>query len=173
MPHANERLTGGRVHRAWAGRWAAVAVLALCAGACTRQVPRVQDVTQEPPRPAAETARPTLPVAPEPAPGPGAPPAGALGAEPVKVPPRLLSRIDPRYPDELMEQGIRGAVRVRFTVDRQGRVRDAQIVSATHPAFAKAVREVLPRWRFEPARSAAGTTVPARVEVPLRFELVD
>ncbi|WP_399685909.1 energy transducer TonB [Xenophilus sp.] len=161
------------MHRARAGRWAAVAVLALCAAACTRQVPRVQDVTQEPPKPTAETARPTLPAAPEPAPGPGAPPAEAPGAESVKVPPRLLSRVDPRYPEELIEQGIRGTVRARFTVDRQGRVRDAQIVSASHPAFARAVREVLPRWRFEPARGAAGTTVPARVDVPLRFELAD
>ena len=89
------------------------------------------------------------------------------------VPPRLLARVDPDYPAELLAQEVRGTVRVRLTVDRAGRARDVQIVSASHPGFVRAVREALPRWRFEPARSASGETVPARIEVPVRFELAD
>ncbi|WP_051953575.1 energy transducer TonB [Xenophilus azovorans] len=161
------------MHCGLPGRWAAVALLALCAGACTRQVPRVQDSAPEP-VPAVEALPPGPPVMHTPAPRPGARPAPEpLDSEPVEVPPRLLARVDPRYPEELLDQETRGTVRVRFTVDRSGRVRDAQIVSASHPAFAKAVREVLPRWRFQPARGASGAAIPARVEVPVRFELVD
>ncbi|MBN8750230.1 MAG: hypothetical protein J0I65_22350 [Variovorax sp.] len=44
---------------------------------------------------------------------------------------------------------------------------------ASHAAFVQAVREVLPRWRFEPARDAAGQAVAAPVRQVFRFRVDD
>lgn len=78
-----------------------------------------------------------------------------------------------RYPDELRAQRIEGDVVVQFRVNEKGRV-DAssmQVVSSPHPLFADAVRSVLPKFRFEPARAGAAGSKPqaAWVQFHTRF----
>ncbi len=62
----------------------------------------------------------------------------------------------PRFPDGLRAQRMEGAVVVQFLVGADGRV-DAssmKVVRSPHEQFTSAVRAVLPRFRFEPARGA-------------------
>jgi len=76
----------------------------------------------------------------------------------------------PRYPDELRTQRLEGEVVVQFRVNEKGRV-DAssmQAVQSPHPAFTEAVRSVLPRFRFEPARSGAPGAKPQAAWVQFR-----
>ena len=44
-------------------------------------------------------------------------------------------------------------------------------MQATHAGFGQAVREVLARWRFEPARDAAGAAAAASVRQVFRFRM--
>jgi TonB family protein len=68
----------------------------------------------------------------------------------------------PRFPDELHSQRSEGEVDVRFRVDERGRVdvSSMKVLKSDHELFTAAVRSVLPRFRFQPARSAAPESKP-------------
>lgn len=114
----------------------------------------------------------TAPAAGDPVgglPGPGGVHAGGQ----VDVPAALFPRSPmPQYPEALRARRIEGTARVRFVVDTLGRVeRDGiEVVEASHPAFAAAVRAALPRMRFRPARVGA-RPVRQLVEFPIAFRL--
>jgi TonB family protein len=59
----------------------------------------------------------------------------------------------PRYPADLMRQGIGGRVQIRFVVDTTGRAEPStvHVFSSTHPDFSTAVLKVMPQLRFTPA----------------------
>lgn len=78
----------------------------------------------------------------------------------------------PRYPSALRSAGVEGTARVRFVVDTLGRVEPATVetISATNGMFEMAVRDVLPRMRFRPAR-VGGRSVRQLVEFPVAFKL--
>ena len=87
--------------------------------------------------------------------------------------PRLIgTSIEPRYPALLRSAGITGRVVAEFVVDTLGRVEmgDVQIPVASHALFAQAVRDVLPRYRFD-AGEVRGRKVRTRVQVPFDFTL--
>ena len=85
---------------------------------------------------------------------------------------RIVTSATPRYPESLRHAGIGGRVLVRFTVDTLGRIDPASvtIISATHESFARAVREVLPAFRFRPAK-AGGHRVAALAKMPFEFNI--
>lgn len=89
----------------------------------------------------------------------------------VDVPPRPLHTPHPRYPAAARRRGAGGLVRVRFVIDARGVVTRWEIRETRGAdAFARAVREVIPTWRFEPARDG-GAPVAVWAEKTLRFEL--
>ena len=78
----------------------------------------------------------------------------------------------PTYPDALRARGVQGEVYARFVVDASGRVdaKSIEILSASSPAFANAVRYSLEKARFQPAE-AAGKKVAQLVEQRFQFRL--
>jgi len=88
------------------------------------------------------------------------------------TPPVLIAAPTPRYPDDLRTQRLDGEVVVQFRVNDKGRV-DAssmQVVQSQHELFTAAVRNVLPRFRFEPARSASPGSKPQSAWVQFRAQ---
>jgi TonB family protein len=79
----------------------------------------------------------------------------------------------PNYPDALREQGVQGEVLVEFTVDTTGRADPGSfaVVQSSHPLFAQAVREALPKMLFTPA-VARGHRVRQLVRLPMKFRLL-
>ena len=79
----------------------------------------------------------------------------------------------PRYPVILERAGIEGAVVAQFIVDTLGRVEpgSVDVRNATHPEFARAVRDRLLTLRFVPAR-VRGQVVRQLVEQRFHFEVV-
>lgn len=76
-------------------------------------------------------------------------------AEPQAVHTAELKRtrfVPPVYPRQALEDEIEGTVRVRITVDTDGRVKSAEVVEST-PAgvFDAATLAAVKRWRFKPA----------------------
>lgn len=107
--------------------------------------------------------------------------AGASGGEPTG--PLTASEVDkavrafrtnrpPSYPEMLRARGMEGEVLARYVVDEKGRVdmKTFEVVSATNPAFASAVRAALERARYEPAE-AGGRRVAQLVEQRFQFRL--
>jgi TonB family protein len=79
----------------------------------------------------------------------------------------------PTYPDALRSSGVQGHVLVEFAVDTTGHADSTTftVVEATHPEFAQAVREALPRMLFTPAVTH-GRRVRQLVRLPMKFQLV-
>ncbi|MDQ6611103.1 MAG: energy transducer TonB, partial [Gemmatimonadota bacterium] len=97
-------------------------------------------------------------------------PAAALApAEEVRVPepPHAFSEIEvdsgavrdpssegPVYPQKLLQAHVEGTTVVQFVVDSLGHVDQSSIkvLESSHPAFTEAVRDVLPRMKYQPAK---------------------
>ena len=83
---------------------------------------------------------------------------------------RVLTRVQPRFPQSMI-QAIRVAtVIVLCVVDKQGRIRDPKIVMSSYPPFNQAVLDALQQWTFEPG-SYGGKPVDTYFELKVKFEV--
>lgn len=100
-------------------------------------------------------------------------PDGIVGERETDRPPHVVGgAVSPRYPESLRAAGVTGRVVAQFVVDTLGRAEPGSIdvVEATRPEFAEAVRAVVPRFRFS-AGEAGGRKVRTRVQIPFDFTL--
>jgi len=66
--------------------------------------------------------------------------------------PLFARSFQPDYPVGMLQREIEGTVTIRVLIGIDGRVRQAQVISATEPEFARATeRQALKAWRFKPA----------------------
>jgi TonB family protein len=86
--------------------------------------------------------------------------------------PVLITAPTLRFPDELRAQRVEGEVVVQFRVNEKGRVEPSsmRVMQSEHELFTAAVRSALPRFRFEPARSAAPQSKPQSAWVQFRAQ---
>ena len=97
----------------------------------------------------------------------------AMGDDATATQPLLIGAAPtPRFPDELRATRTEGEVVVQFRVDEKGRVDPAsmKVVQSPHELFTSAVRAILPRFRFDPARSAAPESKPESAWVQYRIQ---
>ena len=124
------------------------------------------------PTAAATEAAPSAAALPQ-----SSPTADPAGSGPSLVPLREFSRVSttqPDYPDDARRKGTEGWVRLEFTVNESGQVRDIVVVDAEpRGVFEDAASAALARWRFRPPVAADGRPVPLRTRVQLRFQLQD
>jgi TonB family protein len=85
---------------------------------------------------------------------------------------RLIGELPtPRVPSQISD--VEGEVRVRFTVDTDGRpvMSTLSVQASPNPLLTSAVRKVIPGIRFEPARSGGSDSRPIldTVEIGFRF----
>ena len=87
------------------------------------------------------------------------------------VAPVLISRAEPRYPAAFMKAGMSATVVVRCIIDRNGNVRNPEvIVPAQMAPFNAEVLNVLPRWRYKPA-TYAGRPVDSWLTLTVHFAI--
>lgn len=75
------------------------------------------------------------------------------------------------YPEECQKQGIEGRVVIKFVVNKDGSIVDAEAVKSPHPALAaEGLRVVksMPKWK--PAKEG-GKVVRSRFNIPIVFKL--
>lgn len=66
--------------------------------------------------------------------------------------PRYARNFQPDYPVGLLQKEIEGSAKIKVLIGTDGRVRQAILVSASHPDFGKAAeKQALREWRFKPA----------------------
>jgi TonB family protein len=93
------------------------------------------------------------------------------GIKQTYTPPRYAATPQPPYPQELLRQKRNGSVRVRIQVNTRGNATGVEVLSSTHPAFAKSAKQTIMRsWRFAPAREG-NTPVAAAVTTTINFKL--
>jgi protein TonB len=100
-----------------------------------------------PDSPSAGSAATQNPLSSRPGPAGASAPANAAGSMEF----RRTRYVEPVYPKDALEKGLRGDVRVRITVDTDGHVRDAEVISSSPPGvFEKSALTAVRRWRFRP-----------------------
>jgi TonB family protein len=83
--------------------------------------------------------------------------------------PKLIQKVDPEYPPDVVRSRLEGKVLIRFTVDTAGVPRDLILVESSHPVFIEPAMAAVRQWRFEPGRvSGKPYDLPALAE--LRFQ---
>ena len=108
-------------------------------------------------------------VTPEPIRTPAAKDSSAGG--PVFTGGRLLSGKQPRFPRKARLRGAEGWVTVRYTIDRNGRVRNAKTLDSLNGRiFNKTVHRALGTWQFEPFRQD-GKVVERSVTRTIQFRI--
>jgi protein TonB len=80
--------------------------------------------------------------------------------------------VAPEYPASALKQGVNGDVRLRITIDAQGRVSDAVVVQSTPPqVFDAAAIAAARKWRFKPlGEKDSGVQAIANVDITFRPE---
>ncbi len=84
--------------------------------------------------------------------------------------PVLISRVDPRYPQSLVRTGMAATVVVHCIIDKNGNVRDPEVINATMPPFQAEVLRVIPQWRYKPA-TYAGKAVDSYLNLTVTFQV--
>jgi periplasmic protein TonB len=81
---------------------------------------------------------------------------------PRQVPTGELKRtryVPPDYPKDALKRGVGGEVRVRFSVDADGKVKSAEVVSSNPvEVFNRAALDAVRRWRFKPPAGGSPNT---------------
>ncbi len=79
------------------------------------------------------------------------------------------SNVRPAYPHRHGVTHGPGSVTVRFVIDRDGSVRDPEVVDGAGP-FASAALRAIKRWKYEPARED-GQVIATTWQTRFHFEL--
>jgi protein TonB len=92
----------------------------------------------------------------------------------VDQPPRVLRPVPPRYPFVAQRKGLEGRVVIRFVVNAEGDVLEAEVAEVEPPdivgVFEGAALDAVVRYRFKPAIKD-GEPVDCIVKLPIVFEL--
>lgn len=94
----------------------------------------------------------------------------AFGNNPSITAPKLLSGIQPNYPEECRKQKIEGFVVIEALIGTDGQVRQVDAKSSPHPLLADAAIVAARQWKFTPAQRD-GEAVTVRYSLVIRFAL--
>ncbi|WP_206483113.1 M56 family metallopeptidase [Thalassotalea sp. G2M2-11] len=71
----------------------------------------------------------------------------------IRKPAEIIASPDPRYPTNAKRRGLELDVKINFTIDKQGRVKDIVFEEKSKVNyFRNAIRNALSKWRFLPAK---------------------
>ncbi|MEM9533075.1 MAG: energy transducer TonB [Pseudomonadota bacterium] len=79
--------------------------------------------------------------------------------------------VPPAYPRKALKENLTGYVRVLHTIDKNGRVKDIQVLeSVPSDIFIRPTLRALKQFRYKPAKTNPDRT-PIRTEFVMKFEL--
>ena len=173
---AEARALGYAPERPVAAPAAAIPAATVATGDSTTQRPMDSSTPVRPESGASQAPRSASPV---PGAGPVAVTASLASSTPATAPAvtevsaadfKRTRFVAPTYPPQALSRRLEGEVRVRITVDTEGRVADAQVISG-NPAgvFDQAAVNAVRKWRFEPV-VRDGRPIEASVATTIRFQ---
>ena len=85
--------------------------------------------------------------------------------------PKLITRVDPRYPPLAMQTHMQGVVIIDAIVDEQGNVVEAKIVLGP-PLLIQSALDAVKKWKYEPTY-LNDQPVPVQLNVTVTFRLAE
>jgi protein TonB len=96
--------------------------------------------------------------------------AAGVQEEPTKAPPvkkrrGIVYKVDPQFPDKLIDKKVRSRedVVLAVTIEKSGEVSDVKVVKG-HPSFNESAVAAVKQWKFEPSEQS-----PAMATITIRF----
>jgi protein TonB len=83
---------------------------------------------------------------------------------------KVLRRVEPRYPAAFVPARKTAVVTVRCVIDRNGRIRDPQVITSSWAPFNQSVIDAVQQWTFAPG-TLRGEPVDTWFELTVRFEV--
>lgn len=80
----------------------------------------------------------------------------------------VLQRVEPQYPRAVLASRMGGTVVLKCVIDKNGDVRDVEVVTSSFGAFEAPALEALRKWRFAPG-SFRGKPVDSWFELTIKF----
>lgn len=84
--------------------------------------------------------------------------------------PKLVKKVNPVYPEVAVLEKVEGVVVLEVTIDEQGKVKAARIVSYSPPILNQAALDAVRQWRYEPFVKD-GKAKPVTFTVTVTFSL--
>lgn len=85
--------------------------------------------------------------------------------------PKIIERINPKYPEAARKAGIQGNVLLEAKIFKDGSCRVVNVVESPDPMLTEAAREAVGQWKYEPARDDLGRPVEVMTELTVSFKL--
>lgn len=85
--------------------------------------------------------------------------------------PKVVHKVDPKYPKEALKEGASGEVVLDVVIDANGVVGDMSVIETPHASLSAAAEKALQQWRFEPARDKSGEPLDVCYVVTIEFHL--
>src|SRR5205085_12011890 len=82
----------------------------------------------------------------------------------------VISRVAPTYPPIPLRMHMNGMVTVHCVIDRNGRIRDAEVVHTSSPLFNESALSAVKQWTFAPG-TMHGTAVDTYFELTVTFSV--
>lgn len=86
------------------------------------------------------------------------------------TPPRVITRVEPLYPDVAKREGITGMVMVEAMINERGRVDSVRVLKGLPHGLDQAAVDAIRQWTFEPA-TIDGKPVPTAYNLTMNFRL--
>src|SRR5262245_9565266 len=86
------------------------------------------------------------------------------------IPPRLLTKVVPEYPEVARKAGIQGTVTLSCLIDAAGRVQDIKIVEPGIPLLNDSAVAAVRMWKYDPAK-LKGHAVAVHTTIKVRYDL--
>lgn len=74
---------------------------------------------------------------------------GAVKAEGKIKPPRLLKKVEPKYPEEARKAGVEGVVILSVRTDKKGNIENVMVLRSI-PLLNEAAIDAIKQWKYEP-----------------------
>lgn len=88
------------------------------------------------------------------------------------MPPKLIKKVDPVYPEEARKAGIEGVVIVEATTDKEGNVVKVKVLKGEQDILNKAAMDAIKQWKYEPFIHE-GKSIGVEFVVTVQFKLKD
>ena len=85
--------------------------------------------------------------------------------------PKLVSKVQPAYPDEARKAKLEGVVLLECTIGADGRVKGCTAKRREPMGLTEAAIGAVAQWQFEPARDASGQALEVVMTFTIRFAL--
>lgn len=95
-----------------------------------------------------------------------------FAADSVMTKPSIIAKVQPAYPAQCVQAGVKGRVIVECMITSKGDVVGATAIRANDPALAEAAVAAVNNWKFAPA-TKDGVPTDAVIRIPVDFQLED